>query len=380
MKRLLLIGNPAHAERLTEKARRVGIETSVLDGPVAKDSLIETLRATNATGAVPLCVDCIPACIEASNALRLPGMGAEWLNAGIATSILGAAQAKGVPCVQTETIAGAPAAEAAMEALGAPVWIYPCRALAAAARMRVDQMADLVLAVNKAIKMTNGAAVCLQKASEGPIYRLIGFRLNHEFMPVEIFEEALLDGAYVLPIAVSLPTALSGAVYQQMVAHATKTARILPFGCYTTEMEFVLEDGMPALAGVHVAHTVGIVHGKLLELALGIDLETDMLRIATGDLPQQSATRGLAAAGQWLTSHSGIIEAIEGVETARALPGIHEVSIRAKPGESLRHIVDRASRDRIGFVLATGGRRQDANNLLRNACNRIKIVTQPLIA
>lgn len=376
----MFIGSPGHTEGLAEKARRIDIDTSSIDGDVTKESLIEALRAKKAAGAVPLCPERVPVCIEAAAALRLPGIGAEWLDAVLAASLLTAAADKGVPCTQKQLALDAAAANTAAETLGAPLWVYPYRNLSGATRMRVEQLPDCVLAVNKALKHADGAPVCVQKAANGPLFRLLGFKLNREFAPVEVFEESLLDSAYVVPVSVTLPADLSGAAYQQLVAHAIKAARVLPFGYYLVEMEFILEDGAPVLDAIHLGHAPSILHQAVLEHASGIDLESDMLRVATGAPPAQTASRGLAAAGQWLTAPTGMVAAVDGVDDACAVPGVEQISVRIKPGDTLGHVVDTVSCERIGYILATGGRRVDAQTRLEKAVAKIEIRTTPVIS
>lgn len=377
---LILIGSPRHTERLAEKARRIDIDTSSLNGDVTKESLIEALRAKKAAGAVPLCPDSVPVCIEAATALRLPGISAEWLDPGLAASLLAAATDKGVPCTQKHFTLDTTAANTSAETLGAPLWVYPYRNLSGATRMRVEQLPDCVLALNKAIRNADGAPVCIQKAADGPLFRLLGFKLNREFAPIEVFEESLLDGAYAVPMAVVLPSNLSGAAYQQLVAYALKAARLLPFGYYLVEMEFILEDGAPVLDALHLGHAPSTLHQAVLELASGIDFESDVLRVAAGGLPTQTASRGLAAAGQWLTAHTGMVAAVDGADDARAVPGVEQVLVSVKPGDTLGHVVDAASRERIGYVVATGGRRVDALARLEEAAAKIEIRTMPVIS
>src|SRR5690606_13354871 len=64
----------------------------------------------------------------------------------------------------------------------------------------------------------------------------------------------------------------------------------------------------------------------------------------------------------WLRSRSGVIRRIEGVERARALRSILDVVASAAPGEVVGHVVDKHSRDQLGYVLAAGDTAIEARN------------------
>lgn len=63
---------------------------------------------------------------------------------------------------------------------------------------------------------------------------------------------------------------------------------------------------------------------------------------------------------KWLYSRSGIVEGIDGVDAASQLAGVHNVQVNARVGMSLGHVIDAASRDALGYVVATGSTREEA--------------------
>ena len=67
------------------------------------------------------------------------------------------------------------------------------------------------------------------------------------------------------------------------------------------------------------------------------------------------------AAIRYFDAHNGTIKAIEGIEEARRLPGVQEISIVHQVGETIGEIG--SSTDRVGFVIAQGETVEDATKI-----------------
>ncbi|MFP6581350.1 MAG: hypothetical protein VCD00_02200 [Candidatus Hydrogenedentota bacterium] len=63
---------------------------------------------------------------------------------------------------------------------------------------------------------------------------------------------------------------------------------------------------------------------------------------------------------KWLYSRSGIVEGFDGVDAASKVPGVHDVHLNARVGVSLGHVIDVVSRDALGYAVATGSTREEA--------------------
>ena len=91
----------------------------------------------------------------------------------------------------------------------------------------------------------------------------------------------------------------------------------------------------------------------LIELAGGASCIENTLRMAVGEAPVVGHTRQ-AAALAWIRTRSGKVVSIDGLRQAASVDGVAQIQIFARPGDTLRHVVDSAGRDRVGYVAATG--------------------------
>lgn len=88
----------------------------------------------------------------------------------------------------------------------------------------------------------------------------------------------------------------------------------------------------------------------LVPLSTGVDMVECCIRIALGEKPDISPKWNKGSAIRYLKTGTGIVKEINGIEEARELPGIRQVSIVHGVGENVGEI--KSSVDRVGFVIA----------------------------
>ncbi len=268
-------------------------------------------------------------------------------------------------------------AEGVAQKLGAPLWVRSMgndRTFC----MRVDHLGDLPLAFAKARQRAGAADVplLLQQAVDGTVCRLIGFQFDLTYVPVEAMEESYLEGFYRVPSMLAAPSGLDAGAYAETMEAAYKAVRTMPPAPGMMEMAFAVGDRGPVLLDAHRRTAPDPFHTRLLRLALGVDLDAEAARVAAGKPPIAAPTRDMAAVIRWIVPHSGVVDGIEGADTARAMPGVEEVTINIRPGDVIRHVADAAARDRIGWVIAIGPTRAIAHARAGEAIAAIRIVTQ----
>jgi hypothetical protein len=82
---------------------------------------------------------------------------------------------------------------------------------------------------------------------------------------------------------------------------------------------------------------------------------------------------------QWFETHSGNVLSVTGEEDACAVAGVTHVDVTVAPGDVMRHVVDRESRDKVGFVIAEGKTALEANEASKNAVRKIYIETENVL-
>ena len=114
------------------------------------------------------------------------------------------------------------------------------------------------------------------------------------------------------------------------------------------------------------ARTIGGLCARTLSFGAGMSLEEIVLRHAVG-APLDSLNREASAAGVMMipVPRAGILRAVHGIETARAVQHIDNIEIEARPGDRLIPLPE--SSDYPGFIFARAHTPEQVEQALRNA-------------
>lgn len=120
------------------------------------------------------------------------------------------------------------------------------------------------------------------------------------------------------------------------------------------------------------ARSIGGLCSRTLRFGTGMSLEEVILRHALG-LPADAARESAAAGVMMLPiPQAGTFERMDGLEEARAVPGIVEATITMRPGQELVPLPE-GSRY-LGFLFSRAASPADAEQALREAHARLRIV------
>lgn len=93
---------------------------------------------------------------------------------------------------------------------------------------------------------------------------------------------------------------------------------------------------------------------------------TAQIAYAAGQVPVlPERTSGCAGIRFLTTERSGTLVAVDGVDAARALPGVEQVTVTARPGTHVAPAVD--AYGRLGHVIAVGDCAQEVETRLETA-------------
>lgn len=113
--------------------------------------------------------------------------------------------------------------------------------------------------------------------------------------------------------------------------------------------------------------------------ARGISLEELGIRLALGeDLTRIRRERAAAGVMMIPVAEAGILREVQGLEAARATPGVEEVVLTARPGQRLVPWPEGASYP--GFLFARGATPEGVEQALRRAHAELRFVVSPALA
>jgi len=109
----------------------------------------------------------------------------------------------------------------------------------------------------------------------------------------------------------------------------------------------------------------------LVPMSTGIDMVECCIKIALGEKPDLRRKFDKGSAIRYFDSKAGIIKSIGGIEEARHVDGVQQVSFVKNVGDSVLNI--KSSSDRIGFVIAQSDDADKAILACEKAKNQIEI-------
>jgi biotin carboxylase len=124
------------------------------------------------------------------------------------------------------------------------------------------------------------------------------------------------------------------------------------------------------------ARSVGGLCSRTLRFGAGLTLEEVLIAHAVG-LPMERVRRDARAAGVMMIPipKAGILHGVEGLDLARAVPGVEDVVITAPQGREIEPLPEGDSY--LGFLFARGDRPDEVERALREAHARLKVDIRP---
>lgn len=216
--------------------------------------------------------------------------------------------------------------------------------------------------------------------------------LVEEFIPgEEVALEGLLDGGRLQPLALfDKPDPLDGPFFEEslyitpsrlparvqdgIVEEAEGAARALGLSHGPIHAELRLNGAGPWVLEV-APRAIGGLCSRALRFGMGMSLEELIIRHALGmDI---APVREEAAAGVMMIPipRGGVFQGVQGVEEARGVPGITEVTVTAKTGQELLPLPEGSSY--LGFVFARASSPSHVEEALRAAHRRLQFEIAP---
>ncbi|MBA2486606.1 MAG: ATP-grasp domain-containing protein, partial [Nitrospira sp.] len=202
---------------------------------------------------------------------------------------------------------------------------------------------------------------------------LEGLLTNGVLQPLAMFDKPdPLDGPFFEETIYVTPSRLSSEVQQVIVDCAGRTAEALGLQEGPVHGEFrVNQNGVWVIE--MAARAIGGRCSRMLDFAAGMSLEELILRHALR-MPLPPLIRQGGAAGVMMLpiSNGGTLHEVRGQREAKAVSGIEELTITAKPGDELVPLPEGTRY--LGFLLARGETPEDVERSLREAQCRLTVV------
>ena len=174
-----------------------------------------------------------------------------------------------------------------------------------------------------------------------------------------------LDGPFFEETIYVAPSRLPEATQQALAECAARAATALGLTDGPVHVELRVNENGPWLIEL-AARSIGGLCSRTLSFGTGMSLEEIIVRHALG-WPIASLVRERPAAGVMMIPipRAGVLECVDGLEAARAVPGIEEITISMHPGQRVVPLPEGSTY--LGFIFSRAETPSEAEAALRRA-------------
>jgi biotin carboxylase len=191
-----------------------------------------------------------------------------------------------------------------------------------------------------------------------------------------VTDKLLFPGPLPIEQGHVVPAGIPDEQAEMLRAETCRLLRAIGYGTGVVHCEWIVSDGVPYLVECGGRFPGDNIVELLIE-AYDFDLVRAYFTLMAGEpfkepLPARATQAG---AVRFITAETGVVEAVDGVEEARAMPGVVACDVSVEPGE--RTPVLRSSWDRIGHVRVNAATPDEAARLVDDAVAKIVVKVQP---
>ena len=279
-------------------------------------------------------------------------------------------QPRSIPCASLDE------ARAAVAETGYPAILKPVDNRGNFGVNRVDEDGQVSDAFFEALANAHSRRVLVEEFVEGTMTTVEGFAVPGQgHLSLVASSKEMLGGRKRVAMELAYPAELSDGVVTRLLETNQRAIAALGYDAGPTHAEYmVTAEGVPYF--IEAANRGGgcLVHPLVVPAASGLDttaLQLDLVSGADVELPavapggKPTLLRFFALEGQ------GVVEAIRGLEAARAVPGVLESRVMVAAGAKVAPITTDSGRH--GFVIATADSLAEAREVAARAAACVEV-------
>ena len=213
--------------------------------------------------------------------------------------------------------------------------------------------------------------ILVESVVDGPEYSVETF--NREV--IGITRKLLGPLPFFVEVGHDYPAVLPSDTEAAICRTALRALDALGLGWGPAHIELRLGAGGPTIIEVNPRLAGGFIP-ELLRLSQGISLISETIKLVVGRQPDlRIRPKGYSSIRFLIPPCEGVLKGIEGVEEARRIPGVVDLKLYAKGGDTLHLRGD--FRDRVGHVVACADTPEAARAAAESAHSALKLTIQP---
>ncbi|WP_292471425.1 ATP-grasp domain-containing protein [Methanolobus sp.] len=261
--------------------------------------------------------------------------------------------------------------------IGLPVVIKPTDNASSKGVSLIKSNDEIENKFDEAIRNSMEKKVIIEKYIQGREYTVEGFASNYKFTNLVIGKRRYFDiSDMFIPSQTIFTSENSGPIEEHILRINQKLIEGFGLKFGVTHSEYLVEEGTEEVYLVEVAARGGGVYisSDLIELATGIDVNTMLLDVASGNLDEIEIQdiKNNVSCYLCFTLPEGIIKEIKGIERVKRLPGVCKIFLDSVwVGMKTEAMKDKSMR--MGPILIKGKNKEQCEKTINEVKHLLEI-------
>lgn len=217
-------------------------------------------------------------------------------------------------------------------------------------------------------------AVIIEEYLKGPEFSIEVMVVDGIPHVLQITDKLTTGAPHFVEMGHSQPTAQSDENCAKIRDLARRACEAVGINNGPAHVEMILTKNGPKMVELGARMGGDCITTHLVPLSTGIDMVGCTIRLACGEKIDIEPKFNKGSAIRYFDAHDGVIKRIEGVEEAKKIPGVQDITIVHHVGEKIGEIG--SSTDRVGFVIAQDDTAAGAVMTCKKAMDRVHIIIE----
>lgn len=227
---------------------------------------------------------------------------------------------------------------------------------------------------NFTVAFSRNGCVIIEEYMDGPEVSVEVLVVNGEPHVIQVTDKITTGAPHFVEMGHTQPSRLGKENISRISNLASKAVVAIGIMNGPAHVEIKLTKDGPKMVELGARMGGDCIATHLVPLSTGIDMVRSSIEIACGQMTSIEPKYNKGSAIRYFKTPQGVIEDISGIETARKIPGVKEISFQKKVGEAVGSI--NSSVDRVGFVIAQGTNPDEAEAICEKVLKTIKVTTK----
>lgn len=216
--------------------------------------------------------------------------------------------------------------------------------------------------------------VIIEEYMEGPEVSVEVMVVDDEPHILQITDKITTGAPHFVEMGHTQPSRLGKENVSKISNLASRAVKAVGIQNGPAHVEIMLTKDGPKMVELGARMGGDCITTHLVPLSTGIDMVRSTIEIACGQETDIEPKFNKGSAIRYFKTPEGVIKSIYGVDEARAIPGVKEITFVKNVGDRIGSID--SSVDRIGFVIAQGESADEAETICAKALGMITIETE----